>query len=106
MKWQPNEIDGFYFSEIDGKIVVYPVEAKALSTQDDINLVQLKGGVETVISKFKHLKLEIIPLAVQMVNNGIRIAIFDNCNTTQTTVNINLKTAIEINFAPAIKSWL
>ena len=41
-KWQPNEIDGLYYSEEND--IVYPCEAKALSTGDDINLEQMWGG--------------------------------------------------------------
>ncbi len=29
MKWQPNEIDGFYFAEVEGQDFLLPVEAKA-----------------------------------------------------------------------------
>lgn len=53
MKWQPNEIDGYYVAETSRNIYVYPVEAKAISTSDDINLVQLYGQYQTFITKYK-----------------------------------------------------
>ena len=43
MKWQPNEIDGYYVAKNARNTFVYPVEAKAISTSDDINLVQIYG---------------------------------------------------------------
>jgi hypothetical protein len=71
MKWQPNEIDGFYFCNKNGEHIVYPVEAKALTTEDDINLVQLRGGVLTITAKLNFERLKVQPLAVQMIKNGI-----------------------------------
>ena len=49
VKWQPNEIDGLYFSDFIGKDILFPVEAKALSTQDDINLEQMQGALNTIL---------------------------------------------------------
>lgn len=43
MKWQPNEVDGFYASEYENKTYIYPIEAKALTTGDAINMDQLKS---------------------------------------------------------------
>jgi hypothetical protein len=104
MKWQPNEIDGFYYGCIDGVDTVFPVEAKALTTRDDINLVQLRGGISTVGSKLQP-KLRIIPLAVQMVENGIRIAVFREQYTGQQDYIIELVRMVQVTFDPVIPSW-
>lgn len=56
MKWQPNEIDGLYMSA-DGK-TIYPVEAKAVSTGDDINLEQMPGQYKTITVKMPGVNIE------------------------------------------------
>jgi hypothetical protein len=105
MKWQPNEIDGFYYGNIDGVDTVFPVEAKALTTGDDINLVQLEGGVSTIMSKLNLPNAKIIPLAVQMIQNGVRIAVFRECRTGQTDYSVELVKAFKVTFDPVIASW-
>lgn len=105
MKWQPNEIDGFYFGHIDGEETVFPVEAKALTTKDDINLEQLEGGIQTVLTKLKGRNFTIIPLAAQMVENGIRIAVFEKCQTGQPDYEVKLTRAVKVTFKPRIESW-
>lgn len=105
MKWQPNEIDGFYYGHIDGLDTVFPVEAKALTTRDDINLVQLEGGVTTVMQKLDLPEAEIIPLAAQMVENGIRLAIFEGCRTDQSNYDVELVRTLTVVFDPPIESW-
>jgi hypothetical protein len=105
MKWQPNEIDGFYYGNIDGVDTVFPVEAKALTTGDDINLVQLEGGVTTIMSKLNLPNAKIVPLAVQMIQNGIRIAVFNECRTGQTDYTVELVKAFKVTFNPVIASW-
>jgi len=55
MKWQPNEIDGFYASQNGKDLDLYPVEAKALTTGDEINLDQLRGGFATVLLQMKRI---------------------------------------------------
>lgn len=105
MKWQPNEIDGFYYGDIDGVDTFFPVEAKALTTGDDINLDQLKGGVITILSKLELPNAEIVPLAVQMVENGIRIAVFNECRTGQTDYEPQPVSFIKVSFNPVIVSW-
>ena len=105
MKWQPNEIDGFYYSHIYGTDTVFPVEAKALTTGDDINLIQLEGGIKTVMRKLDLPGAKIIPLAVQMVQNGIRIAAFEECQTGQPDYEVKLSRAIKVTFDPPIESW-
>jgi hypothetical protein len=105
MKWQPNEIDGFYYGNIDGIDTVFPVEAKALTTGDDINLVQLEGGITTIMSKLNLPNAKIVPLAVQMIQNGIRIAVFRECRTGQAEYNVELVRAFKVTFNPVITSW-
>lgn len=73
MKWQPNEIDGLYFSDSDERDILFPCEAKALSTNDDINLEQMLGGLRTIETKIKGIK--IVPLALQMTTEGLNIGI-------------------------------
>lgn len=104
MKWQPNEIDGLYVS-LDDQMhpVLYPVEAKALSTRDDINLDQLQGGYRTVLEKvrglgFKHFSIQ--QLAVMMIRNGLKIAIFPPDASPEEPEEV-----VQINFSPAIQSW-
>lgn len=71
MKWQPNELDGLYFSEADGQDTFYLVEAKALSTQDDINLDQMFGTLKTMHVKRKDVNT--VSIALRMAANGIHI---------------------------------
>lgn len=102
MKWQPNEIDGFYGSEDNGKSYIYPVEAKALTTGDEINMDQLTGGFNTVIEKMKNVdyKVEVQQIAVRMIKNGIDIAIFsENLAPTQP------EKVVRVQFNPKIDNW-
>lgn len=105
MKWQPNEIDGFYFAEVDEQDYLLPVEAKALTTGDDINLEQMKGALETVSRRYDKQNIQIIPLAIQMAVNGIKIAIFKSCNPKQADNSLELERAVKVIFSPAIESW-
>jgi len=105
MKWQPNEIDGFYYSNQDGAETVYPVEAKALTTADDINLVQLKGGVLTILGKLTFKSLRVTPLAVQMVSNGIRIAIFNSAYVGDVDYFPTVDRVLKVEFYPPITTW-
>lgn len=110
MKWQPNEIDGFY-GRVDNDGVVYSVEAKALSTSDDINLVQLSGGVKTVCHKLDLIeenKYTVVPVALQGIVNGFLIGIFASTTTDHQAVsNYNpiLERAIRVRFSPPIRNW-
>ena len=54
----------------DGKII-YPVEAKAVSTGDDINLEQMLGQYNTITAKMPGVK--IVPLAARMKPYGVDI---------------------------------
>ena len=73
-KWQPGEVDGLYYSDYSSSSVLYPVEAKALSTGDNVNLAQVEGAYRTTIRKIADVK--IVPLAVQMTASGMYIAVF------------------------------
>lgn len=96
-KWQPNEIDGLYYCEKDDTL--YPCEAKALSTGDDINMVQLLGGYKTITNKMPHMA--VIPVAVRMIKNGIDIGLFKEEND-----QLVMYKYIQVKFNPAVKSWL
>jgi hypothetical protein len=111
MKWQPNEIDGFYVSRLNSSDIVYPIEAKALSTKDDVNLIQMRGGIKTLCEKLESEhpgKYSIIPIAVQGVKNGFKIAVFESTLTSKDTASAYepiLSKAVEVTFEPEIRNW-
>ena len=80
MKWQPNEIDGYYISQDNRNVYVYPVEAKAISTEDDINLVQINGQYETFIKKYtrNNFNLVVRPIAAKMEETGMLLAVLEH----------------------------
>lgn len=96
-KWQPNEIDGLYYSEHDDTL--YPCEAKALSTGDDINMEQLLGGYKTITKKMPHMR--VVPVAVSMTINGIDIGLFKEDNG-----ELVMEKYIKVTFDPPVKPWL
>lgn len=98
VKWQPNEIDGLYFSDYTGTKTLYPSEAKALSTGDHINLEQMLGAYQMVMQKIPSVR--IIPLGLQMIANGIRIGVFKEENN-----RLEIEQYIQVIFNPPIKSW-
>lgn len=102
MKWQPNEIDGLYVAEFSSWTEIYPVEAKALTTGDEINLDQLKGGYETVVRHVQTNALEvtIVPVAAKMIRNGVLIAIF-----APNEVPVNPVRTINVQLVPMLKAW-
>lgn len=102
MKWQPNEIDGFYGTQLNGKPTLYPVEAKALTTGDDINLDQMRGGFFTVKEQMTRLGLEanIQPIALRMIKNGIDIAIFPMNEPPQIVSKF-----IRVKYSPKLSNW-
>jgi len=102
MKWQPNEIDGFYACQVNGRLIMYPIEAKSKVTQDDINLDQLKGGYNTCRSRLSDVgsDADIQQLAVRMISNGIDIAIFP-----LNTVPIEPERCVRVVFRPALVNW-
>jgi len=102
MKWQPNEIDGFYTATVGQDTYVYPVEAKALTTGDDINLDQMDGGFRTVIAKFDamDMKVGVQQIAVRMIKNGIDIAIFP-----ANLAPVQPDRFVRVVFNPIIENW-
>lgn len=102
MKWQPNEIDGFYTATVGKETYVYPVEAKALTTGDDINLDQMDGGFRTVIAKFDamDMKVGVQQIAVRMIKNGIDIAIFP-----PNLAPVEPDRFVRVTFTPVIENW-
>lgn len=106
LKWQPNEIDGFYFSKENNHIQLFPVEAKALTTGDDINLEQIQGALELITSKYFNREIVITPLAVKMVKNGILVAEFKSISTfNNSNPQIELLKVHKVSFDPQIVSW-
>ena len=107
LKWQPNEIDGFYFSKENGYIQLFPVEAKALTTGDDINLEQIQGALHVIVPKYNHRKIIITPLAVKMSVNGIEIAEFKSIATLDNIAPLlEISTFHKVSFDPAIAAWI
>lgn len=98
-KWQPGEVDGLYFSDYEGKPVLYPVEAKALSTGDSVNIAQIQGAYNTITGKIKDI--EIIFIAVQMIPSGMYIAIFEPTQESSLTITRYFK----IGLNPPITGW-
>ena len=99
MKWQPNEIDGLYFSDHDaGQERLYPVEGKALSTGDAINLEQMLGAYLTM--KARVPRAEIVPLGIQMIPEGFRIG-----QMGYTRGDLCLERYVLVNLEPGMPSW-
>lgn len=107
MKWQPNEIDGMYFSDSNGELVFFPVEAKALTTNDEINIDQLSGGFRTVKYQVEKINLEtevrIQSVAALMTSNGIRFAFFPENVEPNADMEFDF---VEIKFDPPLDSWV
>ncbi len=101
MKWQPNEIDGLYFSD-EEEPTLYPIEAKALSTGDDLNLEQMLGGLRTIQGKIQGVK--ITPLGIQMIENGMRIGLFKEVQN-QHEAYLEIELDIVVRFDPPIVTW-
>ena len=103
IKWQPNEIDGFYISSKDRTLL--PVEAKALTTGDQINLDQFRGGVLTLRDNYP--KGQIQAIACKMVKNGIYFAIFPKIDPREEIPEILEPISyLHVTFNPKIKNWL
>ncbi len=96
MKWQPNEIDGLYMSA--DETTIYPVEAKAVSTGDDINLEQMFGQYKTITAKMPGI--EIVPIAARMRSYGVDLALLEY-NIYELTPTDFIKVVI----SPVIGSW-
>ena len=102
MKWQPNEIDGFYVAQNVDDVDLYPVEAKALTTGDEINLDQLRGGYATVLEQMRRLglKANVQSVAVKMIENGIDIALFPLNEVPEKP-----EKCFRVKFSPIISNW-
>lgn len=100
-KWQPGEVDGLYFSNFGGKDVLYPVEAKALSTGDNVNIAQIRGAYQTIRAKISGV--EIIFLAVQMFPLGMYLAVFESADPASNELIITRYFKIQLDIP--IASW-
>ena len=106
MKWQPNEIDGFYFSFEHNHIHLFPVEAKALTTGDDINLEQIQGALKVIVQKYANRDIILVPLAVKMITNGILVSEFKQILTfMNNSPQIEVNKFHKISFDPPIEAW-
>lgn len=106
MKWQPNEIDGFYISMVNNITHFFPIEAKALTTADDINLIQFAGGVNTIIEKFSfNDNNRINPIAAQMVKNGILLGLFEPVTDFKVSYEPKLIDSVLVTFEPYLTAW-
>ncbi len=100
-KWQPNEIDGLYYS-LKHEPTLYPVEAKALSTGDQLNLEQMLGALNTIREKIPNVK--VVPLGIQMIDNGMRIGKFREASNQYETY-LEIVSDIKVTFNPPIIPW-
>lgn len=112
MKWQPNEIDGYYVAQTQRNIIVYPVEAKAVSTADDINLVQINGQYNTFIEKYKRNSFSLIvrPIAAKMEKDGILLAIMEHNAMYDPIQNgdanmFNVVEVVKVKLDPPLSAW-
>jgi len=112
MKWQPNEIDGYYVSQNTRNIFVYPVEAKAISTNDDINIVQINGQYMTFIEKYTRNSFSLIvrPIAAKMKNYGMLLAIMEHNPMYDPKHNkeadmFNVTEVVKVILDPPLDSW-
>lgn len=112
MKWQPNEIDGYYVAETARNIFVYPVEAKAVSTADDINLVQINGQYNVFIEKYKRNSFSLIvrPIAARMEKDGMLLAIMEHNPMYDPKQNreanmFNIVDIVKVKLNPPLAAW-
>lgn len=105
LKWQPNEVDGFYVGVINEITTLFPIEAKALTTHDEVNLDQIIGGVNTISTNLQNMHAQIVPMAVKMIPNGILIAVFSTCKTGEIIDYAAVEKTIEVTFDPPISAW-
>ncbi len=98
MKWQPNEIDGLYFSDYTGVPTLFPIEAKALSTGDALNLEQMSGAYR--VMQQRRPDIHIVPLGIKMIENGIYIVVFRGDPSER-----DIEQCIMAHFDPPILTW-
>ena len=122
IKWQPNEIDGCYVCEWDDEITLYPVEAKALSSRDDINKYQMLGGINMlhkrfyeefhskkrngVLKCFNKKSVNIQPIAAVMMENEIHFAFFEKLELGTPVEDLNCVNTAKIVLTPILKNWI
>ena len=122
IKWQPNEIDGCYVCEWEEEVTLYPVEAKALSTGDDINIYQMLGGINMLHKKLsaelkKKSKIRVLqnlngkvitiqPLAAVMKNNEIHFAFFEKYKLGSVVEDLKCVKATKIILTPPLLNWI
>jgi hypothetical protein len=102
LKWQPNEIDGGYIAKKNDQVYIFPVEAKAIVTNDDINKEQLKGGYETVKKKIEGSleQVTIRTIAIEGRPNGMVIAVFPENEEPNEPEEF-----YRVRYDPKIKKW-
>ena len=112
MKWQPNEIDGFYVARNARNIFIYPVEAKAISTKDDINIVQIHGQYNTLVEKYTRDNYTLIvrPIAARMESDGMLLAIMEHNPLYDPLRNreaqmFNIIEVIRVQLDPTLPAW-
>ncbi len=105
LKFQPNEIDGFYMGHFPDHDVLYPVEAKALTTGDDINLEQMQGAIDMLHKKFKDYNVYLQPIAARMIENGIQFALFQKLKAGSPSFLLECVKTIKIKFDPVLNIW-
>lgn len=88
-------------STYEDTLTLYPVEAKALSTGDSVNLAQVQAAYTTISNKIPDI--EIIPLAVQMIPEGMYVAIFEDSDST--TNELIITRYLKVVISPSIPSW-
>jgi hypothetical protein len=98
MKWQPNEIDGLYFSDYEGVPTLFPIEAKGLSTGDALNLEQMSGAYR--VMQLRRPDIHIVPLGIKMIENGLYIVVFRGDPSAR-----SLEQCVTVHFDPPITSW-
>ncbi len=76
-----------------------PVEGKALSTGDNVNHAQVEAAYRTIKNKISGTK--IVPLAVQMIPEGMLIAIFEETLKG----NLVIRRSLKIKLDPPIQTW-
>lgn len=106
LKFQPNEVDGFYGCQhSNGEITLFPIEAKALTTHDDINLEQMLGAIKMLHKKYSAYKVYLQPIGARMTNNGICFAFFERIKAKDEIDAMNCVKTIKVLFRPSLPSW-
>jgi hypothetical protein len=107
LKWQPNEIDGFYVDTDGAGDILMPVEAKAISTKDDVSIPQLVGELNTFSEKIfaSYGPVRVRPTAVQGIKGGMNIGFFDLFTTGESISHLHLDKFVRVNFTKTGVLW-